>query len=103
MHRLARMRCSCTASRSHSTTSLAAAAWMASAVPQAPAPSTQMRIAPKSPSGGAGDQPDAVAAVALRGLGLLRLVHGLEVHLGQQDRREAGSRADVGYDRAQVR
>ena len=34
---------------------------------------------------------------------LLRLVHGLEVDFGQEDRREAGARADVGHDGAQVR
>jgi hypothetical protein len=36
------------------------------------------------------------------GLRLLRLEHGLEVDFGQQDRREAGARADVGHDGAQV-
>jgi hypothetical protein len=33
---------------------------------------------------------------------LLRLEHGLEVDLGQHDGREAGARADVGDDGAQV-
>ena len=37
------------------------------------------------------------------GLRLLRLEHGLEVDLGEQDRREARARAHVGDDRAQVR
>ena len=87
-----------------------AAAWTASAVPQAPAPSTVMFIARRAPSARRA-QPSMLAATpeplvarrsAGRACGLLRLVHRLEVDFGSSHRREAGARADVGDDRAQV-
>ena len=54
--------------------------------------------------GNLGDAGKFFAAVGFSGLGLLlRLEHGLEVHFRQQDRREAGARADVRHDGAQIR
>ena len=80
----------------------------ASAVPQAPAPSTaevhaRRRAPARRPAQfDAGDDARRAVAVLRRGLRLLRFEHGLEVDFGQQDRREAGARADVGDDGAQV-
>src|SRR4051794_14964592 len=98
------MRCSCAASRAHSITSCRAAAWIASAVPHAPAPRTAMRmrvcVAVRRPSG-RGDHPAAIAAGRRLRL-LLRFVHRLEVDFGEQDRWEARARADIGHDGAQI-
>src|SRR5690242_20381043 len=87
------------ASRAHSVTAWRPAALMASAVPQAPAPSTQIFI-------GVGAKPDLLRddrRSLARGLGLLLFEHGLEIDLGQVHRREAAALDHVGHVAAQVR
>ena len=93
----------CAASRAHSVTVVPRrAALTASAVPQAPAPSTQIFMA-----AGARRCAGAYCVMMRRrrwpaACGLLLLVHGLEVDLGQVHRREAAALDHVGHVAAQV-
>src|SRR5688572_23047331 len=94
------MACTWTASRAQRLTAWRPAALTASAVPQAPAPSTQIFI------GGCAMRCYVLLCDDRRGLagrlGLLLLEHGLEVDLGQVHRREAAALDHVGHVAAQV-
>src|SRR6478752_10757587 len=86
------------ASRPHRVTVWRAAALTASAVPQAPAPSTQILI-----GACAGGLLRDDRRGLRRGLRLLLLEHRLEVDFGQVHRREAAALDHVGNVAAQVR
>src|SRR3954467_14598694 len=92
------MACACASSRAQSTTSCRAAAFTASAVPQAPAPNTAIFM----DASGGGDDLGLFARAGVLELRVLGFVHGLEVQLGEVHGREASARDDVGHVGAQV-